>query len=52
MSKRDAQLLIADILEAIEKIERYLANMSYETFISDEKTIDAVVRPFFNYSTH
>ncbi len=46
MSKRNEQLLIADILQAINKIERYLANMSYETFLTDEKTIDAVVRNF------
>lgn len=46
MSKRNEQLLVADILQAINKIERYLANMSYETFLTDEKTIDAVVRNF------
>ncbi|MDM8568322.1 DUF86 domain-containing protein [Thiotrichales bacterium HSG1] len=46
MSKRDAQLLIIDILEAIEKIERYLTNMSYDSFIKDEKTVDAVIRNF------
>ena len=46
MSKRDEKLLIADILEAINKIERYLLEMSYETFIKDEKTIDAVIRNF------
>lgn len=46
MSKRNEQLLIADILEAIDKIQRYLEGMSYETFINDEKTVDAVIRNF------
>ncbi|WP_353571624.1 DUF86 domain-containing protein [Candidatus Albibeggiatoa sp. nov. BB20] len=46
MSKRNEQLLIADILESIGKIQRYLKDMSYETFVNDEKTIDAVVRNF------
>lgn len=44
MSKRDSKLLITDILEAIEKIENYVANFNYQSFIHDEKTADAVVR--------
>jgi len=44
MSKRDWKLFINDILECIEKIENYLSGISYEEFIKDEKTKDAVVR--------
>ncbi|MDZ7719841.1 MAG: DUF86 domain-containing protein [Balneolaceae bacterium] len=46
MSKRDASLLLEDMIEAANKIERYTDGMSYEAFINDEKTIDAVVRNF------
>jgi uncharacterized protein with HEPN domain len=34
------------ILEAIEKIMRYTAGMTYEQFAADERTIDAVIRNF------
>jgi len=44
MSKRYAILLIQDMLEAIEKIRRYTAGLTAETFPTDEKTVDAVVR--------
>ena len=44
MSKRSPELLIEDIRESIEKIERYIENMTYDNFQSDEKTTDAVVR--------
>lgn len=33
-----------DILEAAEKIERYTAGMDYDEFVTDEKTVDAVLR--------
>jgi uncharacterized protein with HEPN domain len=46
MSKREAKLLITDILEAIDKVERYVTGMSFETFVVDDKTVDAVVRNF------
>lgn len=46
MSKRDINLLIDDMLESAYKIKRYTANMKFEDFIEDEKTIDAVVRNF------
>ncbi|MDR5674246.1 DUF86 domain-containing protein [Halalkaliarchaeum sp. AArc-GB] len=35
-----------DILAAAEKIERFTGNMSYEEFLEDEKTVDAVLRNF------
>lgn len=44
MSKRDFKLLIEDILEAINKISSYIADKSFDEFINDNKTIDAVVR--------
>lgn len=46
MSKtyRDVRLFINDILEAVEKIEKYVHDKSYEEFQKDEKTKDAVVR--------
>ena len=44
MSKRTLSLLIEDIWEAIEKIERYTEGMTQDNFQSDEKTADAVVR--------
>jgi uncharacterized protein with HEPN domain len=46
MSKREAKLLLSDILESICKIEAYTQNMSFEKFLQDEKTIDAVIRNF------
>lgn len=46
MSKRDAMLLLSDIIDSIEKIQRYTKEHSFETFIEDSKTIDAVIRNF------
>jgi uncharacterized protein with HEPN domain len=46
MSKRDSALLIADILESAEKIENYTTGLSFEVFLQDSKTIDAVIRNF------
>ena len=44
MSKRSIELLVEDIWESIEKIERYTEGMTQDSFQSDEKTTDAVVR--------
>ena len=44
MSRRPVELLIEDILEAVEKIERYAEGMTQEAFENDDKTGDAVVR--------
>lgn len=46
MSKRDNDLLLQDIIEAAQKILRYTQDLSFESFIDDEKTIDAVIRNF------
>lgn len=44
MSKRSTELLIEDILEAIQKVEQYMVGCSHEEFLSDSKTTDAVMR--------
>jgi len=44
MSKRDPRLFLTDILEAIEKIERYTAGLSFDQFEANEMVLDAVVR--------
>lgn len=41
---RDFKVYLEDILECIEKIKRYVAGQSFESFAKDEKTIDAVIR--------
>lgn len=41
MSKREANLLLEDMLESAKKIKRYTAEISFEDFLKDEKTIDA-----------
>ncbi len=46
MSNRDLNLLLEDMLESALKIKRYSANLNYELFINDDKTIDAIVRNF------
>jgi len=42
--KRDYKLFVKDILNAIEKIEEFVADMSFEEFKNDDKTVSAVVR--------
>ena len=44
MSHRPVRLLIADIIESVEKIERYTSGLDLGGFTSDEKTVDSVVR--------
>ncbi len=44
MSKRSLELLVEDIWESIDKIDRYSKGMTQDNFQNDEKTIDAVVR--------
>jgi uncharacterized protein with HEPN domain len=41
---RNWRIRIEDMLEAIERITRYTANMDEATFSTDQKTIDAVIR--------
>jgi len=44
--RRSWELRISDIIEAIENALDYSAGMTFEQFIADRKTIDAVVRNF------
>jgi uncharacterized protein with HEPN domain len=43
---RDIQIYIEDILDAIDSIETYTKELKYGDFVSDKKTIDAVIRNF------
>ena len=44
MSRRTVEVLLEDMWEAIEKIERYTKGVDQETFQVDDKTVDSVVR--------
>ena len=44
MSKRTPSLLISDIIASGQKILNYTRGFSFEQFIEDSKTIDAVIR--------
>jgi len=46
MSKRTAELLVEDILESCHKIMDYTKGISFEEFVADSKTSDAVIRNF------
>ncbi len=41
MPPRDFKLRFEDILEAVEKIERYTKGITFDEFRSDDKTVDA-----------
>ena len=44
MSKRPIDLLLNDIRQAIDRIEQYIKNLSFDAFSDDQKSVDAVVR--------
>lgn len=46
MSKRLPNLLIEDIIESANKILIYTSDISFDDFINDAKTVDAVIRNF------
>jgi uncharacterized protein with HEPN domain len=46
MSKRPPNLLIEDIIESGNKILLYTHDLDFNNFISDGKTVDAVIRNF------
>jgi uncharacterized protein with HEPN domain len=46
MSKRDTLLLLDDMLQSAYKIKEYTKGLQFESFLNDNKTIDAVVRNF------
>ncbi|MEM9538849.1 MAG: DUF86 domain-containing protein [Cyanobacteria bacterium P01_E01_bin.42] len=41
---RSLNLYLDDIIESIDKIERYTTGMTLESFVADERTFDAVAR--------
>jgi uncharacterized protein with HEPN domain len=43
---RDFQVYVEDIIDAINNIEAYTKGLTYENFVSDKKTVDAVIRNF------
>ena len=46
MPRRDTPLRLQDIAEAIDRILRYTAPHTFESFRGDEMAVDAVVRNF------
>lgn len=46
MKKRNVKLFFYDILDSINKIEKYTNNLDFEAFINNEMVLDAVVRNF------
>jgi uncharacterized protein with HEPN domain len=46
MPSRSWRLRIQDILEAITAVNDYTTGMTFEEFVNDRRTIDAVVRRF------
>jgi len=46
MSRRDIKLYVTDIIEAMNKVERYTAKLSLKDFSTNELVVDAVVRNF------
>lgn len=46
MSERELTLLPEDIRDSAGKILNYTSGMSFEDFLNDDKTVDAVVRNF------
>lgn len=46
MSKRDTILLLDDMLQSAQKIRLYTQDLDFDSFMSDDKTKDAVVRNF------
>lgn len=43
---RDQRLYLNDIMESIAKIQQYTANLTFDTFATNNMVIDAVVRNF------
>jgi len=44
MPSRSWKFRIDDIIEAIDKIERYTSGIDFDEWQQDEKTVDAVIR--------
>ncbi len=41
---RDFQVYVEDIIDAMNSIEFYTKGLTYEGFVKDKKTVDAVIR--------
>ncbi len=39
MSRRTVPLLVEDVWEAVEKIERYVSGLKHDAFVKDDKTV-------------
>ncbi len=46
MCEREIKNLLEDIYDAAMKIINYTKNMSFDEFMEDDKTVDAIVRNF------
>jgi len=46
MSKRPPRFLLEDIIESANKILAYTDGLSFEQFLADGRTVDAVIRNF------
>jgi uncharacterized protein with HEPN domain len=43
---RDERLLLNDIIDALDRIDSFTRGLSYDSFIADEKTVNAVTWNF------
>jgi uncharacterized protein with HEPN domain len=43
---RDFQVYLEDIIDAINSIEAYTKDLTFEGFVAERKTVDAVIRNF------
>ena len=46
MSKRIPSLLIEDIVECANKIINFTSSQTFDEFMNDQRTVDAVIRNF------
>jgi len=44
MKRKTHSLFVEDILESMDKIERYTKGLTYDGFVKDEMVVDAVIR--------
>ena len=44
MKTKNHRLYLEDILEALEKIQRYVKGLNYDTFAKNDMAVDAVIR--------
>lgn len=46
MSDRSTKLLLSDLIESINKINRYTSSLDFNSFCKNELVVDAVIRNF------